>query len=286
MYLWKAWHDCRARVALYILAAVSIGVLSGLEVVSSANFHAFLMAYMAFQRPAGVSLAVFNHYFNSDFYMYITFSALRGFVGYGRPLDIATFVAGDWAFLVAYGLTPALLVSLTLGTTTIGREYDAGTMNFVLTRPASRRTFIFTDWTVGVTSMVIIVSGLVFPVFPFLYVIHAKGPGNVLGSLPGLWVLGAAVYGLSQFTTLVAGSAPKGLILSLAAVFTYSLLPVALHEWWHTDALLRLTDWTLRPFDYWAWPLSPFDWGATAFWLAAAAVFLGLSVLWIRFREV
>jgi len=268
------------------LAAVSIGLLSGLEVVSSANFHAFLMASMAFQRPAGVSLAVFNRYFNSDFYMYITFSALRGFVGYGRPLDIATFVAGDWAFLVAYGLTPALLVSLTLGTTTIGREYDARTMDFVLTRPAPRRSYIFTDWTVGVTAMVIIVSGLVFPVFPFLYMIHAKGPGNVLGSLPGLWVLGAAVYGLSQFTTLVAGSAPKGLILSLATVFTYSLLPVALHEWWHTDALLRLTDWTLRPFDYWAWPLSPFDWGATAFWLAVAAVFLGLSVLWIRFREV
>jgi hypothetical protein len=101
-----------------------------------------------------------------------------------------------------------------------------------------------------------------------------------------LWVLGAAIYGLSHFSTLVAGSASKGLILSVATVLTYYFLPTALHEWWHTDTLLRATDWTLRGFRYGAWPLSAFDWSVTAFWLAAAVGFLGASLAWIRFREV
>jgi hypothetical protein len=159
-------------------------------------------------------------------------------------------------------------------------------MNFVLTRPSLRGNFILTDWTVGLTAMVLIVSGLVFPVFPFLCAIHAKGPGNVLACLPAPWVLGAAVYGLSHFTTTVAGSAAKGLILSVGTVMAYLFLPIALHDWWHSDALLKATDWTMRPFEYGAWPLSCFDWSATGFWLTVAGGFLGASLAWIRWREV
>jgi hypothetical protein len=134
--------------------------------------------------------------------------------------------------------------------------------------------------------LVIVLSGLAFPVLPFLYAIHAKGPGIVLAGLPALWVLGAAVYGLAHFTTLVTGSASKGLILSVATLVTYSSLPTALNEWWHIDALLKAVEWTLRPLEYGAWPLSPFDWSATALWLAVAAGFLGASIAWIRWREV
>jgi ABC-type transport system involved in multi-copper enzyme maturation permease subunit len=241
---------------LYILAALSVGTLFGLDLMSWANWHAYWMLF------APVRLRS-----SSSFEMDVTFYAL------------------DWLVL-EYGPIAVLLVGLSLGASSMGREYGAGTMNFVLTRPCSRRIFVLTDWTVGLTAMVIIASGLAFGVLPFLCLIHAKGPGNVLAGLPGLWVLGTAIYGLSCFTTLVAGSAPKGLILSVATVLTYSFLPTALHEWWHTDALLRATEWTLRVFDHGSWPLSPFDWSVTAFWLAVAAGFLGASVAWIRFREV
>jgi hypothetical protein len=172
-----------------------------------------------------------------------------------------------------------------LGASSTGREYGAGTMNFVLTRPCSRRNFILTDWTVGLTAMVIIVGGLALGALPFLFLIHAKDPGNVLAGLPLLWIWGAAIYGLSYFTTLVAGSAPKGLILSVATVSMYSGLPTALHEWWHKDALLRAREWTLRGFKLGAWR-SPFDWSVAAFWLAVAAGFLAASLAWIRWREV
>jgi ABC-type transport system involved in multi-copper enzyme maturation permease subunit len=280
MYLWKAWHDCRARIALYILASASIGVLCGLEAVTWANFHdAYLMLYP--YRHSLLTAPIYNY----DFRMDITFYALRRVVfGYFGHMDISYSVL-HWGSL-GYGPMFLLLTGLSLGASSVGREVDARTMNFVLTRPCPRRSFVLTDWTVGLTGMVIILSGLAFPVLPFLHAVHAKGPGNVLAGLPALWVLGAAIYGLAHFTTLVTGSASRGLTLSVAALLTYSFLPTALNEWWHIDALLKAVDWTLWPLEYGAWPLSPFDWSATAFWLAVAAGFLGASLAWIRWREV
>jgi len=255
MYPWKAWHDSRSRVVVYILAALCVGALSGMDVVADANWHAYWRTYF---KP--------RVFYNFNFYMDVTLWKLRESVYYGQ--------------------IAALLAGLSLGASSTGREYGAGTMNFVLTRPSRRWNFVLTDWKVGLAAMVIIVSGLAFPLLPVLCWVHAQGPGNILGCLPSLWVLGAAIYGLSHFTTLVGGSAPKGLILSAATLLTYSFLPTALLEWWHVDMLVRATDWTLRPFESGSWPLSPFDWSVTAFWLAVAAGFLGASLAWIKWREV
>jgi ABC-type transport system involved in multi-copper enzyme maturation permease subunit len=243
---------------LYILASLGSGVLMGLNVISDTNFHRYWREiYSAVHRP----------FFNYDFYMDVPFWML------------------DWV-VRQYGQVAALLAGLSLGACSVGGEYGAGTMHFVLTRPDSRRNLLFADWKVGLPAMVIIVGGLAFPLVLFLSLVHAKGPGNVLAGLPALWVLGAAVYGLSYFTTLTAGSAAKGLTLSVAVLLTYSFLPTALNEWWHYDTLLRATEWTLRAFNNNAWPLDPFEWGATAFWLVVTAGFLGASLAWIRYREV
>jgi len=258
MYQWKAWHDSRARIAFYILAAFSSGILFGLNVLSDANMHTYwAVLYAASRRP----------FLNYDFCMEVPFWML------------------DWVVRDC-GQIAALLAGLSLGACSVGGEYGAGTMHFVLTRPDARRNFILTDWKVGLPAMVIIVGGLAFPLVPFLALVHAKGPGNILAGLPALWVLGAAVYGLSYFTTLAAGSAAKGLTLSVAVLLTFSFFPTALDEWWHSDTLLRATEWTLRAFKNNAWPLTSFEWGATAFWLAVAAGFLGASLAWIRYREV
>jgi len=261
---------------LYILVALSIGVLCGLDIITGANYNTIWMALPRLHRFVR----------SYDFSMDITFNALHWVVA-GWSLSGA-FISGaafNWE-VGGYGITLALLSGLILGSTGVGREYGADTMSFVLTRPSARRNFILTDWLVGLTAMVIILSGLVLPLLPFLAAVHAKGPGNILAALPALWVLGAAIYGLSHFTTLVTGSASKGMVLSVATYLTYFFLPTALHEWWHSDALLRAAEWTLAPFKRGAWPLSAFDWGATAFWLALAAGFLAASLAWIKFREV
>jgi ABC-type transport system involved in multi-copper enzyme maturation permease subunit len=203
---------------------------------------------------------------------------------------LITFEAlGAW--VIPYAKVAALLAGLSLGASGVGGEYGAGTMPFVLTRPAPRRNLLFTDWAIGLTAIVIVVGSLAFCVFPFLCYARAQGPGNVLIALPGLWVWAAAIYGLASFTTLVAGSASKGLVLSAAVVLTYGFLPDALHSWWHVEALLKARDWTLQIFNG-GWDVFfngasvQFHWGAIAFWLAVAAGFLGASVAWIQYREL
>jgi ABC-type transport system involved in multi-copper enzyme maturation permease subunit len=254
MYLWKTWHDSRTRVVVYILAALSMGLLSGLDVVTWANWHTL---WLTLERPMHA-----RSYW--DFYGELTFDLLR------------------WR-VIGYGEVAALLAGLSLGASGVGREYGAGTMHFVLTRPRARRSFVFTDWMTGLTAMVIVVGALAYGVLPFLWLAHAQGPGNILIGLPGLWALGAAIFGLASFTTLVAGSAPKGLVLSVAGVLTYFFLPTALYEWWHMDTLIKAQGWTLQILSRDSYH---FHWSVTAFWLAAAASFLGASLLWIKFREV
>ena len=253
MYLWKTWHDSRTRVVVYILAALSVGLLFGLDVVSWVNWHTWWLTDRAMHARN-----------NWDFYADLPFDLLR------------------WQ-VIGYGEVAALLAGLSLGVSGVGREYGAGTMHFVLTRPGARRSLVFTDWITGLTAMVIAVGALAYGALPFLWFVHARGPGNVLIGLPGLWAMGAAIFGLASFTTLVAGSAAKGLVLSVAAVLTYFLLPTALDEWWHVDALIKAQDWTLQILSV---DSCHFHWSVTAFWLAAAASFLGASVFWIHFREV
>jgi hypothetical protein len=48
MYLWKTWHDSRTRVVVYILAALSMGLLSGLDAVAWANWHT---VWLTLERP-------------------------------------------------------------------------------------------------------------------------------------------------------------------------------------------------------------------------------------------
>ncbi len=284
MYLWKAWHDRRPRVILYALATLSVGVLSGLEVITWSNLHASLVPFYHWHYR--------SLFYNQDFRMDITFYALRWATRSIYGLSNFTFYVSHLVDIgygppgIGYGPLAMLLAGLSLGASSMGREYGAETMNFVLTRPAPRLKFILADWIVGLTGTVIILGGLAYPLLPFLQLVHAKGPGNVLAGLPALWALGAAIYGLSYFTTLVTGSAPKGLTLSAATLLTYGFLPTALDEWWHSGILLRATEWSLRGIRYDAWPLSPFDWGPTVLWLAVAAGFLGASVVWIKFREV
>lgn len=248
MYLWKTWHDSRTRVMVYILAAISMGLLFGLDVVTMKNWY--------------TSWLTLKHR-SWDFYGEITFDA-------------------SWS-VIAYGQVVALLAGLSLGASGVGREYGAGTMHFVLTRPRARKSFVLTDWMTGLTAMVIVVGALAYGPLPFLWLVHARGPGNILIGLPGLWALGAAIFGLASLTTLVAGSAPKGLVLSVAGVLTYIFLPTALYEWWHVDTLIKAQDWTLQILSRDSYH---FQWSVTAFWLAAAASFLGASLLWIKFREV
>lgn len=255
MYRWKAWRDCRSRVAIYSAAALAVGFLWGLDFLADEWNH----AYWVVEVPKAVL---------------------------GRWDFRSNLTLGATSTVSIYGCYFALLPALILGATSVGREYSAGAMPFLLTRPCRRRSFVFGDWITGTTAIVILPGLLTLGLVPFLLFVRAAGPGNVFTVLPGLWTVAFAIYGLSHFCTLLAGHTAKGLILSTAIIVTYLWLPTALNEWWHIGSPLAATNWTLRMFD-WDWPyLLEFHWVLVFFWLALAGGLLAASMALIRNREV
>jgi hypothetical protein len=257
MYRWKAWRDSRSRVAVYFAAALAIGVLCGLSLLTDVRWH----EYWVLMEPRVVTG-------RWDFHLEMTFWGMAPAKDYGEYF--------------------AVLAAVILGIMSVGRELSAGTMPFLLTRPCRRSSFVLADWLIGLSTVVIIPGLMVLVMIPCLVAAHAAGPGNAFTTLPGAWAVAAAVYGLTYFCTLLAGHSAKGLILSVAAILTYLWLPTALNEWWHIGTLLAAQEWTLNSFGGWWWwqGARNLQWAPLFFWLALACGFLVASTVVIRKREV
>ena len=256
MYPWKVWRDSRSRIAIYTLAALSTGILFGLQALASdASYRAYVLTYPRYRA-----------YFSP---------------GYQE----LSFVPRFSNYVLVYGQYFALLSALILGAASVGKEYAAGTMNFLLTRPCPRRNFVLTDWKISISALIVIIGALGFGIYPFFVFARAAGPGNVLALLPGLWAVAIALFGLSHFTTALAGSTARGIILAAGAAVAYTQLPIALKLWWHSDWAYDATEWTFRMFE-WSWGPPRIDWPPTIFWLVVAAGFLAGSAAVLRYREV
>jgi hypothetical protein len=197
--------------------------------------------------------------------------------------------AWDWGLTMTDGtLFPAAVwVALSLGAVSVGREYRSGAMPFLLTRPASRKAFVWTDWSLGLAQMTVILAMMLVGLAS---VLRSIGDDYVWLGFPPLLecvVLGAALYGLAHFTTALAGSSMKGLSASAAVILFYELLPGALQDWWHLSGPLRFRDWSLNlwgcepgitdPFTLHGWPM--------LMWLLVALAFPLLSQIVLEWRE-
>jgi hypothetical protein len=181
----------------------------------------------------------------------------------------------------------AVWVALSLGAVSVGREYRSGAMPFLLTRPASRRAFVWTDWSLGLVQMTVILAMMLVGLAS---VLRSIGNDYVWLGFPQLLecvVLGAALYGLAHFTTALVGSSMKGLSVSVAVILIYELLPGALQEWWRLDGPVKFRDWSLNlwgqapgitdPFTLHGWPM--------LMWLMVALAFPLLSQFVLERRE-
>jgi hypothetical protein len=257
MYAWKCWHDSRDRVILYAAASLAIGLMFGAEVL--AQYHVWLS------------------------YAWVWNSHARRW--YWDPVR----GAWDWGLFMTDGtLSPAAVwVALSLGAVSVGREYRSGAMPFLLTRPASRKAFVWTDWSLGLAQMTVILAMMLVGVVSVLCGISHDYVWLSFPRLLGCVVLGAALYGLTHLTTALAGSSMKGLSASAAVILFYELLPGALQEWWHLSGPLKFRDWSLNlfdsepgvndPFTLHGWPM--------LMWLLVALAFPLLSQIVLEWRE-
>ena len=258
MYAWKCWHDSRDRVILYALASLAIGLMFGAIVLAQYRWW--------------LSFALGRHSRAMHWY----WDPVRG------AWDWGLYMTEDWLYLAV------LWVAVILGAVSVGREYRSGAMPFLLTRPASRKAFVWTDWCQGMAEMTIILAMTLLGVVLVLCRISRDYVWLSFPPLLGCVVLGAALYGLSHFTTALSGSSMKGLSASAAVILFYELLPGALKEWWRLSGPLRFRDWSLNLWEHEASVYDPFTlhgW-PMLMWLLLALAFLLLSQFVLKWREV
>lgn len=254
MYLWKCWHDSRDRVVLYSLACLVAGAGAGLGAIAWARWVVYGLILSPWYRQ------------QPDPFRWVWVGTLGDIQDY---MNVAVVWAG-----------------MSLGATSVGREYSSGAMPFLLTRPSKRRRIIWVDWCLGMAEIFVLLFMFFVGSVPLL--VYAT---KSFHWLPGvlllvMLVVAAVLYSLTHFTTTVTGSSMKGLSLSAAVVLFYVLFPTAMNEWWHVRGLLRIKDWTFQIFDWlYAGQVEP-HWEVMTLWAGAALIFPLLSQLWLERREV
>ncbi len=128
------------------------------------------------------------------------------------------------------GVVPA--AGLVLGALGVGMEFEKGTADFLLTRPRSRRYFLWTSWGLGAAQMVVLV--LVSNLFRLagLGSRRVQGPGDFLRPLVALCTLALLFYSLTYLMTTLARNSRNGTALALAVFACYEGLWAWLRFWY------------------------------------------------------
>jgi|ERR1700720_641804 ABC-type transport system involved in multi-copper enzyme maturation permease subunit len=172
----------------------------------------------------------------------------------------ATAAEALWFLVVSGALTLgfpfAVLVGLGLGSKGVGQGLGSGIGDFLLTRPRSRKYFIWASWTVGMgeifllltaTTLVTLVAmyyegGLAWRHFPSGPVTAGGGAEDIskmlaVVDIPLLLVSVALtatmVYGLTYFIGVLTRSAGRALTYSIALLLAYAVLGNILSHWTH-----------------------------------------------------
>ncbi len=127
-------------------------------------------------------------------------------------------------------LVPA--AGLFLGALGVGVEFEKGTADFLLTRPRSRRYFLWTSWGLGAAQMVVLV--LVSNLFQLarLGSRRVEGPGDFLRSLAALCTLALLCYSVTYVMTTLARNSRNGTALAILAFSAYEGLYAWLRFWY------------------------------------------------------
>ncbi len=132
-----------------------------------------------------------------------------------------------------------------LGALGVGLEFENRTADFLLTRPRSRRFFLWTSWGVGAAQMIalVLVSVAVIRLTRF-----SSSPTVTARLFVAICVVTLIIYAVTYLTTTLARNSRHGIGLALAALSAYEGLIAWLHVWYGIafpvpwDLAFRLSD--------------------------------------------
>jgi len=239
MYFWKFWQDTRRSVFIYLGALILSGMI---WVLRASHIRKF------FYLPPASNAALLPSF---------------------MPAIIAS---GSWraeleiTFYVTYMC--ALVMAFIIGGNGIGADIGKGTGDFLLTRPRSRRYFVWAGWTSGVVELFSVLLFTVLFVFASnWYVLHwqwnlvpspmhfALGYGKFLDvplMLATIFLSAGVMYGLTYFFSVVLRNGPRGIVWSLAIVLGYAFIAINLEIYKHISLPgLMLSELASQPIKHW-----------------------------------
>jgi ABC-type transport system involved in multi-copper enzyme maturation permease subunit len=236
MYAWKCWRETRARFVILLTAVLSLAAIFVAEVLTPAPHGQFV---------ATVSPAV-----QADLEMHLLVTGVLQ-------------ITANIAFLAAFFL----------GATAVGGELDAGTAEYLWTRPRSRASMSWTHWSVCVAELAVIVF------------IPNCLAAAVVANRTGDWkqwslLLGAPVFvfaalpilGLTMLMAALRRSAAGSLIFASGILAGYIFIGIMAERYWNFH--LPQLSGTLR-----IWLPGVHTEGATAFPWGAALRVAALAVV-------
>ena len=160
-----------------------------------------------------------------------------------RLMEVSADPISLWWMDIGVAFAMSYLCAVVMGFATaahgVGTDVGRGTGDFLLTRPRSRRYFVWSGWAAGIAELlglvtltsVLVLALNVFAVGPFSR--HASAASMVVSvdhqvldvrlMLATVLVSAALVYGLTYFLSILLRSGQRGVVWSLAVLFAYSI---------------------------------------------------------------
>lgn len=177
--------------------------------------------------------------------------------------------------LSTLGMIVLALAGMALGSGAIGRERKTGGLEFLLTRPRTRKYVLWGNWAFGCTQLLAIILASVMSVFLMsLWLTRGEPVYRLWLLVPGLMIAGTVFYGLSFCMTMLLGDGQKGLSVAVLVAVLYGTalmwsLTTILESISMRQALLRwAVDGTGSPWNLAAgvWVLLALAFPAIAWW--------------------
>ncbi len=127
-----------------------------------------------------------------------------------------------WSVVLGGCLILVISMALSFGAAGIGEEFAQNTAEFLLTRPRSRRHFVWAGWVAGAAQLLLIVSACIgVTLLILLYRTGTPFAWRSLIPVVPLFVLGTLVYSLTYLLTATLRSSRNGYASGLGIVLFY-----------------------------------------------------------------
>jgi hypothetical protein len=163
----------------------------------------------------------------------------------GPPFAMLT---GIFAIALLIQAFPLAFVAWLFGSYGVGRDLGEKSGAYLFTRPATRRSFVWRDWSYGAAQLLIIVVLLNAVVGLQIYrillaggdplhgkLLLASGPVSLVALVAlncvAAFLLAALVFGLSYFSTVLVKHG-KGVMLAVGIMLGYFILGAVVNHYW------------------------------------------------------